>query len=424
MNNLIIPNSKSLLNDWIEYISNLHDQPIDMGIDRIKQVAFKTGLTKIADTVITVTGTNGKGTTCNTLESIFIASGFKVGVYSSPHLIRYTERIRINKNECSERDLCEAFMYIEAFREKISLTYFEYTTLAALYLFKKSLLNIVILEVGLGGRLDATNIIDSDIAVITNIDIDHTNILGLNREIIGYEKSGIFRHNCYGVIGELNVPKSVVKFAYEIGTKLFCFGRDWFYKEKNNEWFWESAKREWRNLYLPSVPLINAATALGVISCLIENNIYLENKFTNFTINQGLKASRLLGRFQLFNTNPLIILDVAHNPHAAKYLVKQMFKLKIKKENRIFAVIGMLKDKDIENTLKILSEQITDWCVATLTEYRGAKSCEISKYLNCVNEFDSVEKAWFYAYNNATKQDVIIVCGSFYTVSHVMTLFL
>ncbi|CAL1329074.1 bifunctional tetrahydrofolate synthase/dihydrofolate synthase [Candidatus Providencia siddallii] len=420
MNDLFLKNIKYSLNDWLIYISNLHDKSIDMGLDRVRKVANMACLTKICPNVITVTGTNGKGTTCHILESIFISAGFKVGVYSSPHLIRYTERIRIQGLECSEKDLCKAFINIELYRKNISLTYFEYTTLVALYLFKKTLLDIVILEVGLGGRLDATNIIDADISVITNIDIEHTDLLGFNRELIGYEKSGIFRKNSYGVIGELNIPNSVLNFSKKIGSKLFCYGKDWFYKKNNNSWSWFSNFYKIYNLPLPNVPLVNAATALSVIHCLMKINLKFKNKIKENVICKGLKIAKLPGRFQIINKKPLIILDVAHNPHAIKYLIAKLSELPKVKNRRTLAVVGILRDKDIKNMIRYLSKQVTDWYIATLSEYRGTKACEISKYLSYANEFNSVEKAWKKAFDDAEEQDLIIVCGSFYTVSRVM----
>ncbi|MEY0908915.1 bifunctional tetrahydrofolate synthase/dihydrofolate synthase [Providencia rettgeri] len=422
MSNLIIPNAKSPLEAWLSYLTDLHSQNIDMGLERVGQVARKMNLTQPAPKVITVTGTNGKGTTCHTLESIFMASGLKVGVYSSPHLIRYTERVRIQGQELPESDFCEVFATIEAQRADVSLTYFEYGTLAALQLFKQAKLDIVILEVGLGGRLDATNVVDADIAAITSIALDHTDWLGADREHIGYEKAGIFRKGHYGVVGEPDMPASIAQVAEQLGTQLFRRGTDWQYSEQANSWSWKSSQREWHDLPLPNVPLANAATALGVVSCLLEIDADIAQKVTESAIHQGLKSAQLPGRFQIIGEKPLMILDVAHNPHAAGYLVSKLAALPETKNRRILAVVGMLGDKDIKGTLECLSQQVTDWYLAPLTEFRGADVAQLSQYLPTANQFESVEKAWQQACVDANEQDVIVVCGSFHTVAHVMML--
>ncbi|SPY78008.1 Bifunctional protein folC [Providencia rustigianii] len=422
MSKQIIPTAKSPLEAWLSYLTDLHSQNIDMGLERVGQAARQMNLTQPAPRVITVTGTNGKGTTCHTLESILMAAGLKVGVYSSPHLIRYTERVRIQGQELAESEFCQAFAAIEAQRGNISLTYFEYGTLAALQLFKQAALDIVILEVGLGGRLDATNVVDADIAAITSIALDHTDWLGSDREHIGYEKAGIFRQDHYGVVGEPDMPASIGEYADKIGTRLFRRGKDWNYQEHGNHWSWESEQRSWQDLPLPNVPLANAATAMGVISCLMEIAPELTLKITDQAIYHGLQTAQLPGRFQVIGENPLKILDVAHNPHAAGYLVTKLAQLPIVDGRRIRAVVGMLGDKDIQGTLQCLSKQVTDWYLAPLKEFRGADVAQLSQHLDDANEFDSVEAAWQQACNDAQPQDVIVVCGSFHTVAHVMML--
>ncbi|MTC59362.1 bifunctional tetrahydrofolate synthase/dihydrofolate synthase [Providencia rustigianii] len=422
MSKQIIPTAKSPLEAWLSYLTDLHSQNIDMGLERVGQAARQMNLTQPAPRVITVTGTNGKGTTCHTLESILMAAGLKVGVYSSPHLIRYTERVRIQGQELAESEFCQAFAAIEAQRGNISLTYFEYGTLAALQLFKQAALDIVILEVGLGGRLDATNVVDADIAAITSIALDHTDWLGSDREHIGYEKAGIFRQDHYGVVGEPDMPASIGEYADKIGTRLFRRGKDWNYQEHGNHWSWESEQRSWQDLPLPNVPLANAATAMGVISCLMEIAPELTPKITDQAIYHGLQTAQLPGRFQVIGENPLKILDVAHNPHAAGYLVTKLAQLPIVDGRRIRAVVGMLGDKDIQGTLQCLSKQVTDWYLAPLKEFRGADVTQLSQHLDDANEFDSVEAAWQQACNDAQPQDVIVVCGSFHTVAHVMML--
>ncbi len=423
MNNpFSIPNAESPLEAWLSYQENLHSQNIDMGLERVGKIARKMALTQPAPRVITVTGTNGKGTTCHTLESILMAAGLKVGVYSSPHLVRYTERVRIQGAELSEADFCRAFADIEAARGDTSITYFEYGTLAALKLFKQAALDVVILEVGLGGRLDATNVVDADVTAITSIALDHTDWLGSDREHIGHEKAGIFRGGRYGVVGEPDMPQSIGEYADKIGTLLFRRGKDWSFEQQNNSWSWHSHQCQWSNLPVPNVPLANAATALGVICCLKEIDRTLADKMTDQAIHEGLKSAQLPGRFQIINEKPLMILDVAHNPHAAGYLVTRLAQLPTVQGRRVRAVVGMLGDKDIQGTLACLSEQVTDWYVAPLTEFRGAPASQLSQYLESPQVFDSVDDAWAKACLDATDEDVIIVCGSFHTVAHVMML--
>ncbi len=418
----LIPQATSPLEAWLSYLTELHSQAIDMGLERVGLVARKMALTTPAPKVITVTGTNGKGTTCHTLESILIAAGFKVGVYSSPHLVRYTERVRIQGNEPTESAFCAAFAAIESQREDITLTYFEYGTLAALKLFKDAELDIVILEVGLGGRLDATNIVDSNVTAITSIALDHMDWLGADREHIGYEKAGIFRSGRAAVIGEPDMPQSIQQVADDLGTRLFRRDKEWYFNQQGNSWSWQTTGREYLNLPLPNVPLANAATALSVLYCLAENDQSLAHRLTEQVIHQGLQGAQLPGRFQQISDKPRIILDVAHNPHAAGYLVQKLAELPKSANGRIRAVVGMLADKDIAGTLQCLATQVTDWYLAPLTEFRGADASVLAKYIDSPQIFDSVESAWQQAINDTSEEDILVVCGSFHTVAHVMML--
>lgn len=426
-----IPQATSSLEMWLSYLTDLHSQAIDMGLERVGEVARKMGLVNFNQStptgqgktkVITVTGTNGKGTTCHTLESILLAAGLKVGVYSSPHLVRYTERVRIQGQEPTESAFCQAFAEIETQRADISLTYFEYGTLAALKLFKDAQLDVLILEVGLGGRLDATNIVDSDITAITSIALDHTDWLGSDREHIGYEKAGIFRAGCYAVIGEPDMPKSIQQVADQLGTQLFRRDKEWCFTQNADSWSWQTAERQYAHLPLPNVPLANAATALGVLHCIMKIDPEWQQLLTEDIIHNGLRSAQLPGRFQIINRQPLTILDVAHNPHAAGYLVAKLAELPKISGCRLRAVIGMLGDKDIAGTLQCLATQVTDFYVAPLTEFRGAEAAVLAQYLPEAQVFDSVESAWKQAQIDAKQHDIIVVCGSFHTVAHVMTL--
>ncbi|CFR24743.1 bifunctional tetrahydrofolate synthase/dihydrofolate synthase [Yersinia kristensenii] len=411
MDNNQIPQATSPLAAWLYYLERLHSQPIELGLERVKQVAERLDLLKPAPKVFTVAGTNGKGTTCCTLESILLAAGLRVGVYSSPHLLRYTERVRIQGQELPEAEHSHSFAKIEAGRKDISLTYFEFGTLSALQLFKQAKLDVVILEVGLGGRLDATNIVDSDVASITSIAIDHTDWLGFDRESIGREKAGVFRAGKPAVVGEPDMPQSIADVAAKLGAHLYQRDIAWQFSQQEKSWNWQCGTRQWSNLPLPNVPLANAATALAVLH-------YSGLSLSEEVIRQGLQTATLPGRFQRVSEKPLLILDVAHNPHAARYLADKLAKLP--KQGKVRAVVGMLSDKDIGGTLACLSEQVDEWYCAPLEGPRGASAEQLAEHLVQSRQFSHVETAWRQAMQDAEPQDVVIVCGSFHTVAHVM----
>lgn len=413
------PNAMSDLKTWLCYLEQLHPTTIDMGLERVKIIAQRLDILQPAPYVITVAGTNGKGTTCRTLEMILLASKRKVGVYSSPHLLRFTERVRINNQESTAQETVNAFVEIEKVRGDISLTYFEYATLAALYQFKKAKLDVVVLEVGLGGRLDATNIVDADIAVITTIDIDHVDYLGNTRESIGREKAGIFKSKSIAVVGEQNVPVTIPLVAESVNCPIYTVNSDWSYQQINdNQWSFESPLANYHHLPIANVPLANAATAIAALS-------YSSLNITQDDIVKGLKQASLVGRFQTLQHSPLVIIDVAHNPHAATYLIKQLAQLKAKqsKTGKIRFVIGMLKDKDIKSTLSILQGDV--WYCATLYGERGCKAEVLKQYLldkeeTSVLTFDHVTDAYQKAMQDAKDNDIIVVCGSFHTVAEVL----
>lgn len=413
------PNAMSDLKTWLCYLEQLHPTTIDMGLERVKIIAQRLDILQPAPYVITVAGTNGKGTTCRTLEMILLASKRKVGVYSSPHLLRFTERVRINNQESTAQETVNAFVKIEKVRGDISLTYFEYATLAALYQFKKAKLDVVVLEVGLGGRLDATNIVDADIAVITTIDIDHVDYLGNTRESIGREKAGIFKSKSIAVVGEQNVPVTIPLVAESVNCPIYTVNSDWSYQQINdNQWSFESPLANYHHLPIANVPLANAATAIAALS-------YSSLNITQDDIVKGLKQASLVGRFQTLQHSPLVIIDVAHNPHAATYLIKQLAQLKAKqsKTGKIRFVIGMLKDKDIKSTLSILQGDV--WYCATLYGERGCKAEVLKQYLldkeeTSVLTFDHVADAYQKAMQDAKDNDIIVVCGSFHTVAEVL----
>ena len=372
-----MPNTMNLkatspLAEWLSYLENSQLKAIDLGLERIKSVAEEVDLLNPAPYVITVGGTNGKGTTCRLLETILLNQGLRVGVYSSPHLLRYNERVRIQNQDLPDEMHTASFDFIEKHKTK-SLTYFEFSTLSALHLFKQAKLDVVILEVGLGVRLDATNIVDNDLTVITSIDIDHTDFLGSTREEISFEKAGIFRANKPVVIGEPNVPRPMLEQAEKLHCHVSRRDVNWSFKANEQTWMWQSNKVRLENLPFCQIPLANAATALAAVE-------QWPFDISVDTIKRSLIEVELVGRFQQlkgyllekladrlnvpYSQLPKVIIDVGHNPHAAKYLAEKLIALKTQISGRIIAVCGMLKDKDAESVFSQLTSVIDQWhCV-------------------------------------------------------------
>lgn len=407
----VIPNATSPLATWLSYLENLHGKTIDMGLERVSRVAATLGVTRPAPFVFTVAGTNGKGTTCRLLEAMLIAAGYRVGVYSSPHLVRYTERVRIQGKELAEARHTASFAHIEAARGDTSLSYFEYGTLSALWLFNAEQVDVAILEVGLGGRLDATNLVDADVAVITSIALDHTDWLGPDRESIGREKAGVFRAGKPAVVGEPDMPQSIADVAREKGALLLQRDKQWRYAVDADSWRFSDAHGELNALPLPLVPQPNAATALAALRAS-------GLKISEAAIRDALAGATLPGRFQIVQQAPRVILDVAHNPHAAAYLAQRLAQQPT--AGRTLAVVGMLHDKDIAGTLACLEPVVDSWYCAPLDGPRGAKAEELTAHLGKGELFDSVAAAWQCAMSQASAQDTVLVCGSFHTVAQVM----
>jgi dihydrofolate synthase/folylpolyglutamate synthase len=371
------------LNEWLSYIEKLHPTEIELGLTRIGKVAKKLDLITFPAKVITVGGTNGKGTTCAFLEEILIQAGYKVGVYSSPHIQRFTERLRINHQELSEQAHCNAFETIENARDNVSLSFFEYATLSCLQLLKDQQCDFIILEVGLGGRLDATNIVQSDISVITTIAIDHVDWLGDNREVIGFEKAGIFRAGKPTICGELNPPKSIQAHAQDIGADIYFAGKDFIAQVDADSWTW-TGKKSIDNLPKTLMPLQNASTALAVIYAL---NIEIDDDL----IRTALRQAKLAGRLQKLTlpSNIETYIDVAHNPQSAQYLAQQITQIKANKpvQSKVYAIVGMLEDKDITGSFEQVNPLIDDCSLITLNCYRGASSeTVLARYNNSTNK--------------------------------------
>ena len=400
---------------WLHYLESLNPHKIKLGLDRIKQVAQRLQVTSFECSVITVTGTNGKGSTVAFLESIFLAANYRVATYTSPHLLRFNERIRINGVEITNDALCQAFSQVEQARDTIELTYFEFTTLAAFILFKQTALDVLILEVGLGGRLDAVNIIDADVAVITSVGIDHVEWLGNDRDSIGYEKAGIFRANKFAVCGDNNPPQSILQHAKKIGTKLFCKGNDFSFTYHEKNWSWKSSLEKLTDLPLTKLDIENAATALMVLQLL---SATLPVNFA--ALRQGLQQAFLPARMQKIGQ---CIFDVAHNPQAAEWLAGKLKRQPIK--GQTFAVVGMLADKDIPGTLRAMLPVVKEWYVGDLSGPRAAQGQLLIKVLQQMGvtrcySYVSVAQAYKAALKVAQQQDRVVVFGSFHTIANII----
>ncbi|MCB1827346.1 MAG: bifunctional tetrahydrofolate synthase/dihydrofolate synthase [Coxiellaceae bacterium] len=406
------------LQQWLEYIYSLHTSRIDLGLQRIESIAEEQGLRHFPCPVVTVAGTNGKGSCIRTLESIYRAAGYRVGAYYSPHLLRFNERIRIQEKEVSDDLLITAFEKVEAFRKDRSLSFFEFTTLAALVIFRSLELDVVLLEVGLGGRLDAVNVVEPDVSVVTSIALDHQDWLGDTREKIAFEKAGIYRADKPAICGDWDPPTSLLTHAENINADFFRINKDFSYEVAEDYWNWSGIKKSYQRLPIPALKCQNAATSLMAIECLQRRlPVNAEHIIT------GLKSAKLSGRFEVFSRPVKGILDVAHNPDSARWLADQLERHQFPAKK--VAVVGMLGDKDIPRTLDYLLPHIDVWFVAGLDAERAADPQEIMMHLktsgveNCYN-FCTVPEALKQAMQACTDpDDRVIVFGSFHTVAEV-----
>lgn len=405
------------LEQWLHYIEQSHPKTIDLGLTRVSQVAIRGGLLNFPFPVVMVAGTNGKGSTVAALAKLLQIAGKKVGTYTSPHLFHFKERIQINGQCLSDDQLCEAFAQVEMLREKTSLTFFEFTTLAALYIFQKHhFLDILILEVGLGGRLDAVNVVCPDIAIITSIGYDHQEYLGQTLESIAFEKAGILREGINVIISHQAQMMTLLKQAEKLHTVLYVEGEDFDFID--GEWHFQEKVVKLTNIYLPpnSVSLAMAAyTILG------------EDYFSLPEIgNVALSLSNIImkGRFEpMIINNTLIIFDVAHNEQGATWLARKLKNLKPK--GKLIAVWSSLADKVLSDIIKPLKDMVNIWCIGEMNQSRAAKNEILCKTLTDqniahVDVHPSIAKAFHAALDMVEPEDVIVVFGSFYAVSEVM----
>lgn len=407
------------LEKWLEWQESLHFTAIELGLERCRRVANNMGLLKPSYNVISVAGTNGKGSSITLLDQILRNANYKVGRYTSPHLLKYNERICINGEEVSDTELCESFDRIDRARGDISLTYFEFGTLAALDLFRQHNVELAILEVGLGGRLDAVNVLDADVALITSIDIDHQQWLGDNRESIAREKAGIFRNKALAICSDPNPPQSLLDCADALGTPLSVAGRDYNYSSHDDRWSWKSSNFSLEDLPRPmqycDFQLQNAAGVLMVL-----DKIQHEYPVSEEDIKQGLNSFRLNGRMQIIPGEVARILDVAHNSQSVKVLVENLKEIPCVGQTHI--LVGMLKDKDHPKVLKVLSEVADSWSIVTLYQDRGCDAKTLISDLDVlgikdnVSEFKNVEQALDQLHQSSKPGDRIVITGSFLTV--------
>ena len=421
------PSNTASLAEWLCYLEQLHPSAIDMGLERVRDVAARLPLETTALKIV-VGGTNGKGSTCAMLEAILLAAGYRVGLYTSPHLVNFNERARLNGEIVSDAEFVRYFSMVEAARQGVSLTYFEYSTLAALAMFAAARLDVMVLEVGLGGRLDAVNIVDADCSIITSVDIDHVDWLGDTREKIGFEKAHIYRKGRPAICSDPAPPQSLLDYAQTIGCDLWLFGRDFNYSGDRQQWAFAGRQQRRNALAYPALrganQLLNAAGALAALEALRERLAVPQQ-----AVRLGLLQASLPGRFQILPGQPTVILDVAHNPHAAAVLEKNLGNMGF--HPYTYAVFGMLSDKDIDAVVKHMAPRIDHWFCAGLPGPRALSAEQLALKVQgsmagkqplgdpevTVSAHPSVAEALAAAHKLSKPDDRIIVFGSFLTVA-------
>jgi dihydrofolate synthase/folylpolyglutamate synthase len=410
------PTRPATLAGWLAHHEQLHPQAIELGLERVREVALRLGLLPTSAVTLTVAGTNGKGSSVSLAAEIYRQAGYRTGRYLSPHLLRYNERIAIDGVEVSDPALCSAFDAIETARDEISLTYFEAGTLAALWLFREARVDVQVLEVGLGGRLDAVNIVDADCALITPIGLDHTDWLGPDRESIGREKAGILRAARPAVCADPQPPQSLISRAAELGAKLIRSGVDYRFEPNGTGWDWQLDRRHYTDLALPALAgPVQIGNAAGVLAAVEQLQTALP--VSGAAIRRALPAFRLRGRFEQSGD---VILDVAHNVESAQVLADNLRATPIKGNTRL--VLAMFADKPVEAVCRVLAPVIDEAYIAPLPPPRGLDAGLLaaaarSAGLRRAQTVDSVATAMSAARSHTDAGDRIVVCGSFLTVA-------
>jgi dihydrofolate synthase/folylpolyglutamate synthase len=425
------------LNDWLVYLETVHKTEIDLGLARVGEMKARllaAGALKLNYPIITVGGTNGKGSTCAYLEQILLAAGYQVGCHTSPHVIDFTERARFNGVDATETQLLPYFHAVESARvasPEISLTYYEFTLLAIVCWFDAQQPDAVVLEVGLGGRLDATNVFDSEVAIVTSVDIDHVGFLGDTREAIGFEKAGIFRTGKVAVCADPNPPQTLIDHAQAIGADLKLINRDFHYQvvqdDQRKQWRFIGEHAARNSLAMPAMrgdyQLSNASAALAALDALREILPVMQQ-----AVRTGLSNAVVRGRFQILPGQPMTILDVAHNPHAARALAKNIQQIGYAPYTH--AVFGAMADKDIVGVMRAMTGVVDHWHLCALPSPRAADVAQLQACLlqagfkvdaeHSVHTHDSVQQALLQLSTQVPASDRMVVFGSFVTVEQAL----
>ena len=413
------------LQEWLDWQETLHPQKIELGLERTSEVAKDMGVSKPAYITIVVAGTNGKGSIVTALESIFHYAGYRVGAYTSPHLLHYNERIRVGQQNADDDALCKAFDKVDVSRGDTTLSYFEFGTLAAIQIFNESELDVAIYEVGLGGRLDAVNILDADLAIVSSIGIDHVQWLGSTRESIGFEKAGVFRSKQPAICGDADPPNSLIEYAEKVGTELYLINEHYSYEKQKDVWSFKSENTNWDGLPMPSLygeaQIGNAATALMGL-------VHVDEKLpvTRECVDRGLSNISLPGRFQRIDGPCEIILDVAHNLDSSKVLVDNLKELK--PASKTIAVFAVLADKDVCGIIECVGGMFDEWHISQLDSERALEKESLKKQLdNCCHDciiytHNTISEAYNAAKKTVDESMRIVVFGSFLTVAEVLSL--
>jgi len=418
------------VSDWLDWQTQLHSHAIDLGLDRIRPVYSRLIQNSLASKTIVVAGTNGKGSSVAFLEAIYVAGGYQVGTYTSPHLISYNERIRLQGEPVSDDLLCKAFDHVEQARKNDHLTYFEFGTLAAFDLFQEQNLDVVILEIGLGGRLDVVNLVDADVSLVTNIALDHMDWLGDTREKIALEKFGVSRPEKPLVFVDEDLPENARELCIDNKVQLYQLGKNFGYKQQNAVWHWQSENKKYLSLSPPGLSgdhqIKNAAGVLMVVS-LLENALPLSMPHLRL----GLTAAILPGRFQVVplsnkNGDNLQIFDVAHNPHSVKAFLENLQRLP--KIGDHLLIFGMLGDKALADVVDLLKPNVDLWFLTDIKESRGLSAIELKKVLmekripeTQIFIFDSPMQAYESARSKLQNHDKLLALGSFYVVADILS---
>ncbi len=416
----------SNLDEWLHYIEALHSKDIELGLQRVQHVAQRLNL-RANFPIITVAGTNGKGSSCAMLAQIYQHAGYKVASYTSPHLIDYRERICINQQMISEPQACTAFAAVEQARAGTPLTYFEFGTLAAMYYFLQQQVDVAILEIGMGGRLDAVNLFEPDCSIVTSIDLDHMEYLGNTREAIGREKAGIYRSGKPAICADRNAPQSLIDYAQQIDSEFYLIGQHFDFQASQHHWQFDS-----QSISLPALPMpgltgafqLNNASAVMMALHLMQGRLPISWQ----TVAQAFPQIRLAGRYQTIHDQPRVIVDVAHNPHAAQALLENLRAQPC--AGKTIAVMAMLGDKDIAAVARLMQPVIDVWYLAALEHSRGASLQQTQQAVQASIQQQPIicqqnlTLAFHEAYKQAGENDRIIVFGSFFTVATIMRILL